>query len=60
MEGTIVLDETSELSHSIQSKLLSAIQLPIPKLDIRFISTTNIDIEETLKKNFQRFILSFK
>ncbi len=56
--GTIVLDEIGELSHSIQSRLLTTIQSN--KGDIRFISTTNIDIEETLKEKLFREDLFYR
>jgi NtrC-family two-component system response regulator AlgB len=56
--GTIVLDEIGELSHAIQSKLLSVIQSN--KGDIRFISTTNINIEETLKEKLFREDLFYR
>lgn len=52
--GTLVLDEIGELSHAIQSRLLAAIQSNENKLDIRFISTTKINIEETLKEKLFR------
>lgn len=52
--GTLVLDEIGELSHAIQSRLLAAIQNSENKLDIRFISTTKINIEETLKEKLFR------
>ena len=52
--GILVLDEIGELSHAIQSRLLAAIQSNENKLDIRFISTTKINIEETLKEKLFR------
>jgi len=58
--GTLVLDEIGELSHSIQSKLLSVLQSKDSKDDIRFISTTNINIEETLKERLFREDLFYR
>ncbi|MBP9884932.1 MAG: sigma-54-dependent Fis family transcriptional regulator [Leptospiraceae bacterium] len=58
--GTLVLDEIAELSHSIQSKLLSVLQSKDSKDDIRFISTTNINIEETLKERLFREDLFYR
>lgn len=58
--GTLVLDEIAELSHSIQSKLLSVLQPKDSKDDIRFISTTNINIEETLKERLFREDLFYR
>lgn len=52
--GTLVLDEIGELSHSIQARLLSAMQANEAKKEIRFISTTTINIEETLKERLFR------
>ncbi|HMW07836.1 MAG TPA: sigma-54 dependent transcriptional regulator [Leptospiraceae bacterium] len=52
--GTLVLDEIGELSHSIQARLLSVIQSNESKKDIRFISTTTVNIEETLKERLFR------
>lgn len=58
--GTLVLDEIGELSHSIQSKLLAVLQSKDPKDDIRFISTTSINIEETLKEKLFREDLFYR
>lgn len=58
--GTLVLDEIGELSHSIQSRLLAKLQSNENKNDIRFISTTNINIEETLKERLFREDLFYR
>jgi len=62
-EGTILLDEISEMAYRLQAKLLRVIQekeidrvggtKPIP-VDVRIIATTNKDLAEEVKKgNFR-------
>ncbi|HUU49595.1 MAG TPA: sigma-54 dependent transcriptional regulator [Nitrospinota bacterium] len=62
-DGTILLDEISEMEHQLQAKLLRVLQeyeidrvggrTPIP-IDIRIVSTTNKDLKEEVKKgNFR-------
>ncbi|MBK8394262.1 MAG: sigma-54-dependent Fis family transcriptional regulator [Leptospiraceae bacterium] len=58
--GTLVLDEIGELSHAIQSRLFSVLQSKDSKDDIRFISTTSINIEETLKEKIFREDLFYR
>lgn len=58
-KGTILLDEVTEMMFHLQSKLLRIIQekevdrvggrRPV-KIDVRIISTSNRDIQETIKK----------
>jgi len=57
-KGTLLLDEISEMDYQLQSKLLRVLQEreidrvggigPVP-VDVRFIATTNRDIEEQIK-----------
>ncbi|MFH1077538.1 MAG: sigma-54 dependent transcriptional regulator, partial [Pseudomonadota bacterium] len=56
-QGTLLLDEISEMDYQLQSKLLRVLQereidriggmYPVP-VDVRFIATTNRDIEEQI------------
>jgi DNA-binding NtrC family response regulator len=56
--GTLLLDEVSEMDYPLQSKLLRVLQereidriggmQPVP-IDVRFIATTNRDIEKRIK-----------
>ncbi len=56
--GTLLLDEISEMDYQLQSKLLRVLQereidriggtQPVP-IDVRFIATTNRDIEKRIK-----------
>lgn len=58
--GTLLLDEISEMNYQLQSKLLRVLQEreidrvggldPVP-VNVRFIATTNRDIEEQIKTN---------
>jgi len=57
-QGTLLLDEISEMNYQLQSKLLRVLQEreidriggldPVP-VNVRFIATTNRDIEEQIK-----------
>ncbi len=57
-QGTLLLDEISEMDYRLQSKLLRVLQereidriggaKPIP-VDVRFVATTNRDIEKQIK-----------
>ncbi|MBU0986208.1 MAG: sigma-54 factor interaction domain-containing protein, partial [Proteobacteria bacterium] len=57
-QGTLLLDEISEMDYQLQSKLLRVLQereidriggtLPVP-VDVRFIATTNRDIGEQIE-----------
>jgi two-component system response regulator FlrC len=58
-QGTLLLDEISEMNYQLQSKLLRVLQEreidriggldPVP-VNVRFIATTNRDIEEQIKE----------
>ncbi|GBF33997.1 zinc sigma-54-dependent two-component system [Desulfocucumis palustris] len=67
--GTIFLDEIAELSMDLQAKLLRFIQekefyrvggLKKIKADIRIICATNVNIEESIKKNSFRQDLYYR
>lgn len=69
--GTLLLDEISEIPLSVQAKLLRAIQereferiggaKPIPiKVDIRFISTSNRDVEKMIADHVLREDLFYR
>lgn len=58
--GTILLDEIGALPLSSQSVLYDLLQLNQKKSNIRFISITNINIEETLKEKIFREDILFK
>ena len=59
-QGTLLLDEISEMNYQLQSKLLRVLQEreidriggldPVP-VNVRFIATTNRDIEEQIKED---------
>lgn len=67
--GTLLLDEISEMHHTLQAKLLRAIQervidrvggsKPIP-VNIRIIATSNRDLEEEVKNHKFREDLYFR
>ncbi len=67
--GTVLLDEIGEMSLPIQAKLLRVIEthevIPIGgtrvrKLDVRFISATNRDLHERIRKGLFREDLYFR
>lgn len=68
-QGTLLLDEISEMAYSLQSKLLRVIQekevdriggsLPIP-VDVRVMATTNREAEDLLKEGSLREDLFFR
>jgi NtrC-family two-component system response regulator AlgB len=58
--GTILLDEVSSLPISVQTKLYEIIQNNAKKFNIRFISTSNINLEETLKEKLLREDLYYR
>jgi len=68
-EGTLLLDEISEMSPALQAKLLRVLQekefervgdtKPI-KVDVRIIATTNKDIKEEIKKGTFREDLYYR
>ncbi len=67
--GSLLLDEISEIPHSLQAKLLRVTQEkefervggthPI-KVDVRLISTSNRDIRELIEKKFMREDLFYR
>ena len=68
-KGTLFLDELSEVSHGLQVKLLRAIQerevIPVggrepQKFEVRFITATNKDLEEEVKKGTFREDLFYR
>ena len=67
--GTVFLDEIGEMPLAMQPKLMRAIQdleiLPVggketKKIDVRFISATNIDLEEAVKNKQFRADLFYR
>jgi len=67
--GTLLLDEISEVSPKIQSKLLRVLELEefervggskTLKVDVRIIATTNRDLEQEIEKNNFRQDLYFR
>jgi len=68
-EGTLLLDEISEMAFALQSKLLRVLQekevdriggdRPVP-VDVRVMATTNRDIEKLLKEGSFREDLFFR
>jgi DNA-binding NtrC family response regulator len=67
--GTVFLDEIAELPPSLQAKLLQAIQLkevrPVGAvrarpIDVRFLSATNVDIENAVAKGTFRSDLMYR
>ena len=67
--GTILLDEISEISPSVQAKLLRVLQERelervggnrTIKVDVRVIATTNRDLEQSVQKNEFREDLFFR
>ncbi len=68
-KGTLLLDEISEIPLSLQSKLLRAVQeqeferigsAKTLKVDVRFVSTSNRPMKETIEKNLFREDLYFR
>lgn len=68
-KGTLLLDEISEIPLSMQSKLLRAIQeqeferiggVKAIKVDIRFISTSNRNMKETIEQKLFREDLYYR
>ena len=67
--GTIFLDEISELPYNVQSKLLRVLQeqkilrvgdtVPIP-IDVRVIAATNVNLEEAIKEKTFRSDLFYR
>jgi two-component system response regulator FlrC len=67
--GTLLLDEISEMDIQLQAKLLRVIQesevdclggrSPIP-VDVRILATTNVDLEEAVKKKTFRGDLYYR
>lgn len=67
--GTLLLDEVSEMDYQLQSKLLRVLQEreidriggmnPIP-VDVRFLATTNRDIEKQVKEGAFREDLHYR
>lgn len=67
--GTILLDEIGEMSMTLQAKLLRVLQEfeidriggrePIP-IDVRVVSTTNIDLKKAIRENKFREDLYFR
>jgi two-component system response regulator AtoC len=67
--GTIFLDEVTEMSITLQTKLLRVVQekeiqrlgsLESKKIDVRFISATNKNIKELISKNLFREDLYYR
>jgi DNA-binding NtrC family response regulator len=68
-QGTLLLDEVSEMDYLLQSKLLRVLQEreidriggthPIP-IDVRFLATTNRDIEKRIKEGKFREDLHYR
>lgn len=68
-DGTLLLDEVSEMAPALQAKLLRAIQekeitrvgsnAPV-KVDVRIIATSNRDLEDSVRKNEFREDLYFR
>jgi two-component system response regulator AtoC len=68
-KGTLLLDEISEIPLSMQSKLLRAVQeleferiggVNLIKVDIRFISTSNRNMKETVEQKLFREDLYYR
>jgi len=68
-EGTLLLDEISEIPLSVQSKLLRAVQEQefervggnhSIKVDVRFVSTSNRKIDEAIEENLFRKDLYYR
>ncbi|MFH1761003.1 MAG: sigma-54 dependent transcriptional regulator, partial [bacterium] len=68
-DGTLLLDEISEMPMQMQAKLLRVLQereinkvggdLPVP-VDVRIIATTNRDLKESVRKNTFREDLFYR
>lgn len=68
-EGTLLLDEITEVPYGLQAKLLRAIQerefervggSKAVKVDVRIISTSNRDIQEAIRDKFLREDLYYR
>jgi DNA-binding NtrC family response regulator len=58
--GTLILDEITNLPQSSQEKIVEIISQNEKKYNIRFISITNSDIDETLKEKIFREDLFYR